>query len=71
MNKSIIKEYAWAALVTFLAAFALSLSATDAPANQSALFGVIAAAGREAFRAAFNLVVTRFTTVSSRPQQTP
>lgn len=68
MNYKILKEYGWAALVTFLAAFALTLSASDIPANQSALFGLVAAAGREAFRAAFNLLVTKFTTISSRPQ---
>ncbi len=68
-NKAIFKEYAFASLVTFIVAFATALQALDTShVDQAALFGILSVAAREGFRAVFNLLLTKFTTISSRPQ---
>lgn len=73
MNSAIVREYAWAALVTFVVAFGSALGALNGTHfDQAAVFGVLAAALREGARAVINYTVTYFTnrptTISSRPQ---
>ncbi len=69
----IVKEYAWAAFVTFIVAFGGALGALDGSHfDQAAIFAVLAAGLREGGRAVINYTVTYFmnrrTTISSRPQ---
>lgn len=68
---SLVKEYSWSALITFVAAFGVAIYPTvqmGIPVDQAALFAVIAVGVRAGIAAVINLIATKGTTVSSKPQ---
>ncbi len=69
-TKDLVKEYAWSAFITFVTAFLTAVLPTlgGVPFEQGAIFAMFAVGARAGGAAIINLLATRFTTISSRPQ---
>lgn len=69
-NNSTVNEYIWSALITFIAAFGTAIlpSLGGLPMEQGAILALAAVGIRAGSTAVINLLATKGSTVSSRPQ---
>ena len=68
INQTVLKEYGWSSIVTFVAAFAVAIAPTvgSLPLDKAAIFALLAAGIRAGTRAVLNLLTTKFNTLSSQ-----